>query len=92
MDYQINTLSQLKATLVAARKRLQLRQIDVAERMGITQQSYAKLEANPASASLERLYSVLQILQVDLVLRIASEGGPSTPTESTSAATKQEAW
>ena len=41
---------------------------DVSERLGITQQTYARLEANPASAGFERLFRVFSVLGVEIVL------------------------
>ena len=38
------------------------------ERLGITQQTYARLEANPASAGFERLFRVFSVLGVEIVL------------------------
>jgi len=35
-----------------------LTQKDVSEMPGVTQQTYARLEANPASASIERLLNI----------------------------------
>ena len=43
-------------------------QKDVSERLGVTQQTYARLEANPASASIDRLYKVFSILGVEITL------------------------
>ncbi len=36
--------------------------------LGVTQQTYARLEANPSKASFERLYKVLNILGVEISL------------------------
>jgi len=68
MNYPIKILSQLRPILRGFRKARHLTQAELAKKLGITQQSYAQLEANPASASLERLFKVLQLLEVDLVL------------------------
>lgn len=40
----------------------------MSERLGITQQTYARLEANPGSVSIERLFKVLTVLGVEVVL------------------------
>lgn len=68
MDYPIKILSQLRPTLIGFRKQKGLTQASLAQLLGITQQSYAKLEADPASASIERLFKVLQLLDVELIL------------------------
>ncbi|WP_186378503.1 helix-turn-helix transcriptional regulator [Yersinia intermedia] len=68
MNYPIKILSQLRPTLIGFRKQKGLTQASLAQLLGITQQSYAKLEADPASASIERLFKVLQLLDVELIL------------------------
>ena len=68
MDYPLKILSQLRPTLIGFRKQKGLTQASLAQLLGITQQSYAKLEADPASASIERLFKVLQLLDVELIL------------------------
>ncbi len=61
-DYPLNTLSQLRPLLIGFRKANGLTQKDLSERLGVTQQTYSRLEANPASASIERLFKVFSIL------------------------------
>lgn len=68
MDYPIKAISQLRPILQGFRKASGFTQTEVAAKLGITQQSYAQLEANPAAASIERLYRALQVLGVELVL------------------------
>ncbi|NML35352.1 helix-turn-helix transcriptional regulator [Paraburkholderia antibiotica] len=68
MDYAIKTLSQLRPILQGFRKSAALTQAAMASQLGVTQQTYAQLEANPAAVSVERLFRVLRILQVDLKL------------------------
>ncbi|EEA01439.1 transcriptional regulator, XRE family [Burkholderia sp. H160] len=68
MDYAIKTLSQLRPILQGFRKAAGLTQAAMAAHLGVTQQTYAQLEANPATVSVERLFRVLRILQVDLKL------------------------
>lgn len=77
MLYPIKTLSQLRPILQGFRKATGLTQAAVAERLGVSQQSYAKIEANPGSASLERLYAVFSILNVEITL----SSGESAPAE-----------
>jgi HTH-type transcriptional regulator / antitoxin HipB len=72
MDYAIKTLSQLRPILLGFRKSAGFTQAAVAELLGITQQSYAQLEANPASASVDRLFKVMRLLNVELRLSQAS--------------------
>ncbi|CAB3789485.1 helix-turn-helix transcriptional regulator [Pararobbsia alpina] len=72
MDYPVKTLSQLRPILQGFRKAAGLTQAAMAERLGITQQSYAQLEAKPASASVERLFKILRLLDVDIQLSYAA--------------------
>lgn len=66
--HAIKTLGQLSLILKGFRKEKGLTQAAMAERLGITQQSYAYFEANPASATLERLFLVLRMLGVEISL------------------------
>lgn len=68
MIYPIKTLSQLPLVLKGFRKEKRLTQAAMAERLGITQQSYAYFEANPATATLARLFMVLGMLDVEISL------------------------
>lgn len=77
MDYPIKTLDQLPLVLKGFRKQRGLTQATMAERLGITQQSYAWFEANPATATLERLFTVLRLLDVEISLDPAG-GAPDT--------------
>lgn len=45
-QYALKTLNQLRPVLIGFRKANGLTQKDVSERLGITQQTYARLEAN----------------------------------------------
>lgn len=68
MRYPIKTLSQLPLVLKGFRKVRGFTQAAMAQRLGITQQSYAHFEANLATATLERLFVVLRILGVEITL------------------------
>ena len=68
MNYPIKTLSQLPLILKGFRKERGLTQAAMAEKLGITQQSYAYFEANAATATLDRLFMVLRILGVEISL------------------------
>uniref|UniRef100_E6QT97 Transcriptional regulator, XRE family n=1 Tax=mine drainage metagenome TaxID=410659 RepID=E6QT97_9ZZZZ len=68
MIYSIKTLSQFPLLLKGFRKGKGLTQAAMAEKLGITQQSYAHFEANPAAATLERLFMVLRMLNVEISL------------------------
>ncbi|MBM2772967.1 helix-turn-helix domain-containing protein [Burkholderia territorii] len=68
MAFPVQTLSQLRPILVGFRKSAGLTQAQLAARLGVTQQSYAQLEANPSAVSIERLFKVLNVLGVRLTL------------------------
>jgi HTH-type transcriptional regulator/antitoxin HipB len=68
VNYSIKTLSQLPLMLKGFRKARGLTQAAMAEKLGITQQSYAYFEANAATATLDRLFMVLRILCVEISL------------------------
>jgi HTH-type transcriptional regulator / antitoxin HipB len=68
VNYSIKTLSQLPLMLKGFRKARRLTQAAMAEKLGITQQSYAYFEANAATATLDRLFMALRILGVEISL------------------------
>jgi HTH-type transcriptional regulator / antitoxin HipB len=68
LNYPIRTVHQLRPILQGFRKAAGITQAMMASQLGITQQAYAQLEANPAAASVERLLKVLRLLHVDLTL------------------------
>jgi len=77
--YPIKTISQLPLFLKAFRKEKGLTQAAMAERLGITQQSYAYFETNPATATLERLFMVLRLLDVEISLDQTSPATSKPP-------------
>lgn len=84
MDFPLKTISQIRPVVMGFRKSAGLTQASMATRLGITQQSYAEFEANPASASVDRLFRVLRLLDVELTLTAAGDGpggGNATPRE-----------
>jgi HTH-type transcriptional regulator/antitoxin HipB len=68
MMYPIRTSYQLRPILIGLRKKAGLSQTNVAAQLGITQQSYAKIEANPTATSFERLYTIMRLLGGELYL------------------------
>lgn len=79
--YPIKVLSQLPLILKGFRKEKGLTQANMAEKLGITQQSYAYFEANPTTATLERLFMVLRMLDVEMSLdQLASTTSKSSQT------------
>lgn len=65
--YPLKTISQLRPLLVGFRKAKGLTQKEVSGMLGVTQQTYARLESNPASASMERLFRVCNVLGIEMV-------------------------
>jgi HTH-type transcriptional regulator/antitoxin HipB len=87
--YPIKTLSQLPLVLKGFRKEKGLTQAAMAERLGITQQSYAYFEANPATATLERLFMVLRMLDVEISLDQTAPATGKGATPSVNATSKR---
>ena len=69
--FPVRLLSQLRPLLIGFRKSKGLTQRELSAMLGVTQQTYARLEANPSKASFERLYKVLNILGVEISLSSA---------------------
>lgn len=84
MIYPIKTLSQLPLALKGFRKEKGLTQAAMAERLGITQQSYAHFEANPATATLGRVFMVLRMLDVEISLNQTSPATVKAVDQNTS--------
>ena len=76
MDYSLKTVSQLRPMLLGFRKQAGLTQEKVAQRLGISQQSYAAFEAHPESASVDRLFRVLRLFAVEMRLSSAASSAP----------------
>lgn len=59
--FPVKLLSHLRPLLIGFRKSKGLTQRELSARLGVTQQTYARFEANPSSASIARLYKVFNI-------------------------------
>ena len=92
MHYPIKALTQLRPLLLGFRKQAGLSQSNVAKLLGITQQSYAKIEANPSLTSVERLYTILRLLGGEILLVKYDNAEPEqhTPHATGSAPTNAE--
>ena len=86
MIYPIKIIGQLPLVLKGFRKEKGLTQAGMAEKLGITQQSYAYFEANPATATLERIFMVLRMLDVEISLNQTSPATRKGATPSVKAA------
>ncbi len=91
--YPIRILSQLRPVLQGFRKSHGLTQAELAARLGVSQQSYARLEANPGRASMARILAVLQALEVELALTPRAAAGATAARSSGKPRTDQgEDW
>jgi HTH-type transcriptional regulator/antitoxin HipB len=68
-EFYLRTIDHLPGLLEAFRKQAGLTQVELALRMGITQQSLSRLECNSENISMSRFLKILSILNVELVLR-----------------------
>ncbi|KFL54422.1 MULTISPECIES: helix-turn-helix domain-containing protein [Burkholderia] len=82
MAFPVQTLTQLRPILVGFRKSAGLTQAQLAARLGVTQQSYAQLEANPSAVSIERLFKVLNTLGVRMTLDLGAQDDPAESAQS----------
>lgn len=73
MSFQLQTIDQLKPLIQGFRKRAGLTQAAMAEKLGITQQSYAQIESNLNATSVERLYTILRLLDVEIGFSSSAE-------------------
>jgi HTH-type transcriptional regulator/antitoxin HipB len=81
IDYVIRTPDQLSKMLSSFRKSSGLTQSELALRMGVTQQTISASERNADAVSAARLMRLLNILDVELVLR--KKRKPGAPAAST---------
>jgi HTH-type transcriptional regulator/antitoxin HipB len=77
-EFPVRTPEQLPGLLRGFRKQAGFTQVEVAARLGVTQQTLSSLERNATAVSAARLMKLLSILGVELVLRQPS-GGSSQP-------------
>lgn len=67
-QFSVRTPDQLPALLRAFRKQAGLTQAEVALRLGVSQQTYSKLETKADAVGVPRLLKLLNILGVELSL------------------------
>jgi len=92
MNYTINTLDQLKPILVGFRKSNGLSQKALAEKLGISQQSYQTLESAPQKITLERLFRVLAVLGIKLQFVDNTQINDNAPAGYDSQRQQQDEW
>lgn len=81
----VRTSEQLPALVKGFRKQAGLTQGQLADRLGITQQTLSALERNADRVSVDRLIQLLGILGVEMVLQ--PRGHDSGPVDSRAGAT-----
>jgi HTH-type transcriptional regulator/antitoxin HipB len=69
MDYPVFIIDQLPQQLQALRKSRRWSQTELAKRLGVTQARVATIERNPSVVSLGQFFEILQLMDVQLVLR-----------------------
>lgn len=79
MEFTIQTLDHLKPLIRGFRKKAHLTQAAMAEKLGISQQSYAQIEANLASTSVDRLFTILRLMDVKIQLTDSDPGTVPDP-------------
>ena len=89
MIFPIKTLAQLSLVLKGFRKEKGLTQAAMAERLEITQKSYAYFETNPATATLGRVFMVLRMLDVEISLDQTSPAVSKVATSSVKVTSKR---
>lgn len=85
-DFPVRTPDQLPGLLQSFRKASGLTQVELAARLGVTQQTLSALERNASRVSAARLLKVLGALGVELVLRQAGSGQPNTQASASTSA------
>lgn len=83
LRFRIQVLDQLKPILKGYRRYAGITQAELAEKLGITQQSYAELEAHPERVSVERLFIVLAIMGVQFYFDGSRMPRSQAPTKAT---------
>ena len=91
-NFTVRTASQLPPLLQAFRKEAGLTQVDVALRLGVSQQTYSAMERNADKVGIARLLKLLNILGVELVLATPLPGSPPTPGPSDQRDPDQPVW
>jgi HTH-type transcriptional regulator / antitoxin HipB len=97
-DYIIRTPEQLCPIFSGFRKGRALSQSQLAQQLGVSQQTISQLERNPSKATLARLLKALSAMDVELVLRqrssppITDSKGVTRANRTVRAATSKQKW
>lgn len=79
MNFRLQTPEQLSAHLRALRRRQGLSQLEVGQRMGISQSRLARIERDPSSVSFDQLLDLLHVLGTAVVLETDDQRFTSPP-------------
>jgi HTH-type transcriptional regulator/antitoxin HipB len=69
MDHLLQLPDQLALHLKSLRKAAGVSQVQLAQRLGVTQSRVAAIERDPAAISVRQLMEILQLLDADLLMR-----------------------
>lgn len=76
----MDVAAQLALHLKSLRKHRGITQAEVARRLRVGQSRYAMIENNPGSVAFDQIFSILAILQADLMIRLRNlNEKPSKP-------------
>lgn len=90
MDHLLQLPDQLALHLKSLRKAAGVSQVQLAQRLGVTQSRVAAIERDPAAISVRQLMEILQLLDADLLMRpranaVASPASAPAPATATAA-------
>jgi transcriptional regulator with XRE-family HTH domain len=71
MDYE-SEIEQLRNSIQRRRKELRLSQYDMADKLGMSQNNYSRIERGDAALTLKALLKIGNVLGVDLISELAS--------------------
>ena len=77
-EQRINTASQLGALLRKRRRARALSQAELAAKLGLSQARFSAIENEMSGLTLERLLSLANLLDLELVIRDRAHKKPST--------------
>lgn len=69
MDFQLSTPQQLRQFIVGLRTQAGYSQAEAGEQLGISQQTYQRIEKQPHKTSIERLMLILKLFNAALIVR-----------------------
>lgn len=79
MDFQLSTPKQLSQYIVGLRTQAGYSQAEAGEQLGISQQTYQRIEKQPHKTSIERLMLILKLFNAALIVRV--NAGVSTTVQ-----------